>query len=132
MLYNFLKISHILSATLLLTSMVYSYQLWRQSARAEMATRNSLRIQRQTWSVILPFAILQLATGFTMISLKHENLSQLWISGSVIGFMTVIMSWFAFIYFLVSSSHRKWQFIFLGICTIALLCMIFFMANKIA
>lgn len=128
MLYNILKISHILSAALLLTSMAYSGYLWY----ANQKSSNAEPIQVQTWMVIIPFAILQLATGFTMISLKHEELSQLWVSGSVIGFIVVIASWLAFIYFLLSGYSRKVQASLLTLCTSGLLFMIFLMANKIA
>lgn len=125
MLYDTLKILHILSATLLLTSMVYSYQLWRQAE-----TVNIQRIQIQTWLIILPFAIIQLITGFTIINIQHEDLTQLWIRGSVTGFILVIGSWFAFIYFLLSGQHRRKQAIMLSLCASALCVMIFFMTNK--
>lgn len=127
MLYNILKISHILSAALLLTSMAYSCRLWLLNHKSSHVES----IQAQTWMIIIPFAVLQLATGFTMISLKHEELSQLWVSGSVIGFIVVIASWLAFIYFLLSGYGRKVQASLLALCTSGLLCMIFLMANKI-
>ncbi|MHB1947496.1 MAG: DUF2269 family protein [Gammaproteobacteria bacterium] len=128
MLYHILKISHILSAALLLTSMAYSFHLWRLNRKPIHAES----IQSQTWIVIIPFAVLQLATGFTMISLKHEDMSQLWISGSVIGFIVVIASWLTFVYFLLSGHSRKLQATLLTLCTSGLLCMVFLMANKIA
>lgn len=133
MLYNCLKIIHIIGATLLLTSIGYSYHLWRHKC-TENADLISERIQTQTWLVIVPFAIFQLALGFTMISLKHYDLTQLWIKGSIIGFITAITSWFAFIYFLLSSrpqQYKKLQFFLLILCAASLACMIFFMANKI-
>jgi hypothetical protein len=110
----------------------------------------SERIQTQTWMVIIPGAIFQLATGFTMISLQEEDLSQLWITGSIIGFIILIGSWFSFIYFLLQSQQipnnsnrsysnvsrykffRRAQSAMLAICGAALFAMIFFMANKTA
>lgn len=144
MLYNCLKILHIVSATLLLTSMAYSYRLWKFSPTPQQGSIAFERIQIQTWSVIIPFAIAQLGTGFTMVSLQHE-LSQQWILGSVIGFITVIGSWLSFMYFLLLSQqvsnerdfnqfkfYRRIQSIMLILCSFALLIMVFLMANKSA
>jgi len=146
MQYSYLKILHIISASLLLTSMAYSYFLWKYIQKPEETSTLFQRIQSQTWLIIIPATIFQLATGFTMISLRHERLSQLWIGGSVLGFITVIGSWFSFIYFLLLSQQvttqqlqsyprfrlfRRAQSMMLSICALALLCMIFLMANKI-
>jgi uncharacterized membrane protein len=135
MLYNCLKILHIISATLLLTGLVYSYRLWRTAHDSSLVLDS---IQKQTWALILPAAIFQLATGFTLISLKHYELSAVWIRGSVIGFIVVMGSWFAFLYFLFASQEagkeiffKRLQSFSLIICSIAILSMIFFMANKI-
>lgn len=130
MLYNSLKVLHILSASLLTTSIAYSAYLWYKMQKMNN-TNASERIQTQTWSVIIPFAVFQLATGFTMLSLKQEDFNQLWISGSVLGFIGMIVSWFAFIYFLLSCERKMLQSSMLFICTMSLLSMIFFMANKI-
>lgn len=144
MLYYYFKIFHVITAALLLTSMGYSYSLWR---RMRINGRNiavAEQIQIQTWSIIVPLAIIQLATGFTMISVQHYNLSQLWVTGSVIGFIIVIGSWFSFIYFLLLSQqaldhteskprlkiYRKAQSVMLSVCAAATLSMIFLMANK--
>lgn len=131
MLYNSLKIIHILSASLLLTSMGYSFWQWRMALNDSGNTQRIESIQTQTWLVIIPFALAQLITGFTMMSLQHENMSQIWISGSVIGFITALASWLTFIYFLLSGSSRKLQTSSLIFCSFGLLVMIFFMANKI-
>jgi uncharacterized membrane protein len=128
MLYNSLKIIHILSATLLLTGMAAGIRMW-----------DIKQIQTSTTLIFIPFALLQLTTGFTMISLKHYNLSDLWILGSAIGFIIVVTSWFAFIYFLLQSKQttrptlffKRMQFITLATCVTAILGMVFLMANKI-
>jgi len=100
-------------------------------------------IQKQTWLLIMPLSIFQLASGFTMISLKEYNFSELWISGSVISFMLVIASWFGFIYFLLLSQqisispsksaatfYRRAQRGSLWVCKFSLVFMIFFMTTK--
>jgi uncharacterized membrane protein len=147
MLYDCLKIFHIISATLLITSMAYSYNLWRYMHSPRVNAIISDRIQTQTWLIIIPVAIIQLATGFTMISLQNEDLSQSWIIGSVVGFIMLVAGWFAFLYFLLLAQQapagrhqsagrekffRRAQSVTLFICASALLCMIFFMANKTA
>ena len=153
MLYICLKILHILSAALLLTCMGYSYSLWKNMQSQRDGAIRSERIQTLTWLVIMPLAIIQLATGFTMISINHEDISQLWISGSVIGFLIVIGGWLTFVYFLLLSQqieikryphfsagpwsqrelfYRRIQSMMLSVCALSILVMIFFMANKVA
>jgi uncharacterized membrane protein len=150
MLYDSLKIFHIISATLLLTSMGYSYHLWRNIYTPQDVILQGERIQTQTWMIIIPIALLQLATGLTMISLHEEDFSQTWIVASVVGFIVVVGSWFSFIYFLVLSQQasnekqinqhivtakykffRRAQFFMLSVCAVALFSMVFVMANKI-
>jgi uncharacterized membrane protein len=145
MLYDCLKIFHILSAALLITSMAYSYNLWRYMHSPRINAIISDRIQTQTWLIIIPLAIFQLASGFTMISIQNEDLSQSWIIGSVVGFIMLVAGWFGFLYFLLLAQQaptrsgeyarrekffRRAQSMTLFICASALLCMIFFMANK--
>ena len=143
MLYIYLKIFHIISASAVLTSIVYSFHLWR-SIHPHNLTTISDRIQKQTSLIIIPFAVLQLATGFTMMSLKRYNWHLFWISGSVISFITAITSWFGFIYFLLLSQqakvynnnpseptrYRRHQSFMLLFCALGLLSMVFFMTNK--
>ncbi len=143
MLYIYLKIIHILSASCVLTSIVYSFHLWR-SIHPHNLSIVSERIQKQTSLIIIPFAVLQLATGFTMISLQRYDWHSFWISGSVLSFITAISSWFGFIYFLLmsqqatvlqnensqSSRFRRLQSCMLLLCALGLLSMVFFMANK--
>jgi uncharacterized membrane protein len=139
MLYDFLKIAHILSASVLIFSISYSFYHWRNPQNRTNTGIVSYLIQKQTWVLIIPFALLQLATGFTMISLKHEALNQLWIQGSAWGFVMALGSWFLFLYFLLSEQAKRFPFLplrkiqslFLGICVFSVFSMIFFMANKI-
>jgi uncharacterized membrane protein len=147
MLYYSLKILHVISAALLLASIGYCYHLWARAKEAKTLTNASNQIQVQTWLIILPVTIFQLATGFTMISLKHDDFSQSWIIGSIIGFIIVIGSWFSFIYGLTLSQqltvqsqntdsikfrlYRRLQSVMLFLCAAALFIMIFLMANKI-
>lgn len=150
MLYSCLKVIHIICAAILLTSMAYCYRLWRDMQTTYHNTAPLDKIQLQTWLVIMPLAVVQLATGFFIISIQQEDLNQTWITGSIIGFIFVIVSWFSFLYFLLQSQQastsnrnthidmrsrskffRRAQFFMLSVCAISLFCMIFFMANKI-
>lgn len=126
MLFYYLKILHVLSAGLLLTSLFFCLHQWlRKSCTAQD------HIQQQTWIIIIPFALFQLITGFTMISLQHYDFSSLWVKGSVISFLLLIAAWFTFIYLFLSSRLRKLQYVMLAICGLALLSMVFLMANRI-
>jgi len=130
MLYTSLKIAHIISATLLLTSMVYCAHRWLLANDHSTMAENT---QSLTWLSIIPLALFQLMTGFTLISIQHYQYTELWIIGSVVGFIVVISSWLGFSYLLLSHStlHRRLQRGLLLLCGITLLGMIFLMANKI-
>ncbi|MDR3491954.1 MAG: DUF2269 family protein [Gammaproteobacteria bacterium] len=142
MLYESLKILHIIGAAILLSSIGYSYSLWKRIESPHNEDAFS-KIQKQTWLVIMPLAILQLASGFTIISVQQYDFSEIWISGSVISFILVIASWFGFIYFLLLSQqiklspsestatfYRRAQRGALLICKFSLVIMIFFMTTK--
>lgn len=118
MLYFTFKILHILTATLLLTSVGVGCYQWYLS-------KNKYLLQIQTWTRIIPLALFQLLSGFTMISLKQYSLSEIWIEASLISFLIAIGSWFSFLYFI------RAQTFFLIVCGSAVLSMIFFMASMV-
>jgi uncharacterized membrane protein len=125
-----LKILHILSATLLLTTVFYCLHQWH-SLRKIMSSPSIDVIHIHTWLIIIPLSIFQLVTGFMMISLKQEDLFSTWIIGSILCFIILIVSWFSFVYFLISSQYKRLQGIMLTISALSLLSMIFFMTSKI-
>lgn len=136
MLYDTLKILHIMSATLVLTSMAYSINLWI-THKTILDDSKRQKIQRTTWIYFIPFTLFQLFTGFTMISIKQYDLSEHWIMGSLGGFIILMISWFAFLYFLISPPHKKYlkihhmlqkTLLITSISTV--LSMLFFMVNK--
>ena len=149
-LYEYVKMLHIISASLVVSSLFYSYQLWRLLRAQGNANTFSvfMRIQKQTLLVIVPFTLIQLATGFTLISQQHGLLSDSWVSTSLLGFMVMISSWLGFIYFLSASQHLdassnsnennnsrkrfydRAQSIMLFLCALALSAMIYVMANR--
>jgi len=150
MTYDSLKIIHIVSASFLLSVLGYSYHLWRNTQSLRDSAVRFARIQTLTWLLILPLALIQLATGGMMISLKHEDMAQIWISGSLTGFVLLILAWFSFIYFLLLSqqidikktlarisqspplAYRRVQSCMLFLTAFSVLLMVFFMSSKVA
>lgn len=130
MLYYTLKILHILSAALLLTSFVYSLRIWKQARLNKIESNLSDQMNSLTWLGIIPFALLQLLTGFTMISLKQYAYTDIWVIGSVEGFIIVIVSWFAFMYCL-AHQYKILQKVCISSCVVALFSMIFFMSTRL-
>jgi uncharacterized membrane protein len=85
---------------------------------------------QQTFTIILPIAFIQLLTGFTMLSLKRHPINEIWITGSIIGFIVFALSWLAFV-FVLTPSRSRIQTGLLSLSILSLLTSIFFMANKI-
>lgn len=117
MLYDYLKIFHIIVAAILLTSVVSGCREW-------VATKEIQPLQTRTGSTIIPLAILQLFLGFTLISLRHSDLSRLWIGSLAAAFILMILSWLGFVCF--ERSRRA----MLCLSGSALLFMIFLMASR--
>ena len=129
MLYNALKIAHILSASGLLTGMVLGIRKW---FLAHGTIRPIQFLSAQTALLIVPLALFQLLTGYTMIGLNHLSLNDLWIKGSLFGFVIVIACWMGFIGLgFQSKDNKHLQIVLLAICFLSLLVMIFLMVNKI-
>ena len=126
MLYDILKVSHILFASLIVITIAYDISLWIKK------DPNSIeRISHHTTRLIIPLTIIQLFTGFTMISLKQYDFHEKWILVSSIGFPIFVASWLGFVYFSTYSFRRIPSFM-LGFTLLCLSFMIFFMTNKIA
>lgn len=126
MIYEILKVSHILFASLIVITIIYDIFLWIKKDPLFHTL-----ISRHTTRWIIPLTILQLFTGFTMISLKQYDFHEKWIMVSSIGFPVFIASWLLFVYF-STYSFRRIPYIMLGFTLLCLLFMIFFMTNKIA
>lgn len=129
MSYDLLKILHIISATLLVTSIIMSVKVWKKS-KASSSAAMMHTLQTQTGISIVPLAILQLASGFTMISLRHYDVSQLWITGSITSFIVAVVSWLGF-FCLLHRNQPRLQSSLLVICALALVCMVFLMVSKL-
>lgn len=146
MVYEYLKILHVISASLIIGSILYSCQLWLAMQRDQDGFPLFHRIQKQTAIVIIPATLIQLGTGFTLISLQHYGLDEAWIGTSITGFLVMVASWLGFIFFLTASQkqlqqkqqdghrpdpfYQRAQSIMLFFCGLSLAVMIFSMANR--
>lgn len=146
MAYEYLKILHIISASLIIGSILYSYRLWLAMPHTNDRFALFARIQKQTAYIIIPATLIQLGTGFTLISLRHYSVTEWWISTSILGFSLLVISWISFVYFLYISEqdmdkdssklrkgkrffHRA-QSLMLMLCALSVFMMIFAMANR--
>jgi uncharacterized membrane protein YozB (DUF420 family) len=148
-LYDFLKILHIILASILCITLAHDIFCWFRKLPGYIR-----QLQKHSLTIIIPIALIQLLLGFTMISLKHYDFHEKWILISVIGFPVFIVCWVLFVCFAVScqrtlSLHpaksiwmpasagmtsfllRHVSLIMLACATLSLLLMIFFMTNKI-
>lgn len=134
MLYILLKVTHIISAALLTTGMIYSIKRWWSVTHDS----SDQTIHRNTWFIIIPTLFFLLVSGFIMLVIKKYDLSALWISTSFAGTGIVLIAWLAFIVntLLTEASHhqrdRIIQGILLFICSVTILVVIFMMTNKIS
>ena len=129
MSYYFVKTLHIFCASILLLSLCKCCLLWYK--------RNFNLLTKQGW-MILFISIFQLFSGFTMISLKHTNVKQLWIQGSIVGFILFISCCILFFYLIIDMKTRiqpspflqKTISVTLSMMILTMLSMIFFMASQ--
>ncbi len=125
LIYDFLKICHILLASIFCTTIVYDVYYWIKKSNYSIQL-----LQKHVLYIIIPLSLIQLLMGFTMISLKHYDFHQKWILVSIFGFPIFIASWLLFVYFSTYSLRRK-SLGLLGFAIFTLFMMIFFMTNKI-
>ncbi len=123
--YDFLKILHFLFASILCITLIEDIYRWAKNPQASIPF-----LHKHLFRIIIPFSLLQLLMGFTMISLKHYNFHEKWVMVSVIGFPIFIASWLLFVYFSTCLLRRQ-SLAMLGFAMLSLLFMIFFMTNKI-
>jgi len=118
-MFYLILVTHILSASVLLFTFI------------QLFFPKKIFQPHQTFFIVIPLAIFQLLSGFTMISLKHYDFKEMWVQGSAMGFMVFIISWLIFVK-LYFSRFKPLSFIMLVLSNLTLLIMIFLMTNKIA
>lgn len=148
MAYTTLKFMHVLSATLLLGSMGFCTYVWYLIRSPEDLRLGTQRIQRFSLCLVLPSLLVQLGSGFTLISLRQDIITRACMMIAASGFMLVTASWFGLIYLLLQQvqllsvkrsravlalhkRYRQGQLALLSTCAITLLIMIFFMSNQL-
>lgn len=126
MLYDTLKIIHVLNGGLIFMALGLSIHTWQT-----VHDKNQLRfkLQAHTFLLLLPLILLQLLLGFTLMSLKEVTLHQIWVLGSIISFMSFVMTWLTFTYS-AQTNFKKITLLFFTLSMLTLCSMIFFMANK--
>ena len=130
MFYDIVKILHIISAALILISVISTIKLWLTSASLQ-------KIQMQMWLLFVPATIFQWVSGFIMVSLIQDELSDFWMLANMGAFMVFVISWFSFLYLVFTSSpnsHDRFtrilQIVFLIVTFVSLLLMVFLMSDK--
>lgn len=80
--------------------------------------------------ITLPFLLLQLITGFTIIGIKQYAIDLPWVWGTFFGFVLLIFSWLLSLYYLTQKNKTAWLAA-LALSFATLLVMIFLMANRV-
>ncbi len=146
MFYYTIKTIHILSAACLFAGVLNAFIYWLRT-RNHLTNATNSTLQKITWFLIIPSALIQLFTGFTIISFKHYPVTALWVKVAALGFIIVILAWFACLYLQIryqaiaaNSSHKSHSrryyayslWVSYTVLLVSICIMIFFMANKIS
>ena len=129
-MYYWIKLSHIVSACIFLTGFLWIF-LGKIAEKQTLTSKHfsiNTTLPTITWAMVIPFGLYQLLSGFTIISLKHYELSDLWIKVSLLGFIAVIALWFL----MLNTKNKKIQFYLMTLGLSVLLTMVFFMANRLS
>ncbi len=135
--YNSLKIIHILSGSLVFCTIlvVQSYWVWwayqplDEHERAPFAHS----LHQKTLPILTLGALIQIISGFTLISLHHISWQALWVKATFIGIVLLLGNWGVFIG-LLSLQRAKARYlaiISLALSVGILSTMVYFMSNQI-
>lgn len=135
--YNFLKIIHILSGSLVFCTIVgvQSYWLWwaYQPLEAQARAPFAEPLHQKTLPILILGAMIQIVSGFTLISLHHIAWQALWVKAAFIGIVLLLLNWGIFIG-LLSLQRAKARYLAplsLALSLGILSAMVYFMANQI-
>ena len=132
MLYNTLKIIHILSGSVVFCSLigVQSYGLWQ--AYQPTAQPKIQHVNQKLVPLLILSILFQILSGFSLISLHHLSWQALWIKATLIGTVLLLINGGVF-FSLVSPRGLKTPYgaILSLILSLGILsAMIYFMANQ--
>jgi len=136
--YNTLKIIHILSGSLVFCTIlgVQSYWLWwayqplDEHERAPFAHA----LHQKTLPILILGTLIQIISGFMLISLHHISWQALWIKATFIGIVLLLGNWGIFIGLLSlqRAIARYLAIVSLALSVGILSAMVYFMANQIS
>ena len=136
-LYCFFKMLHILSAVLLLAGVFYAeLSRWISSKNTEgiQDTRSCNGVCASNLKIalfwVMPFGVLQVLSGFMIMSVQRYSYHTLWIQGTFIGFFCLSLLWCCCLYFQCQSQTRPFGGLKI-LMGIILLILLFLMANRI-
>lgn len=96
MLYDWVKILHIISAAVLfgtgLGTAFYMFYVNQQS-NITLIARATTAVVVADWLFTAPAGVIQAITGFTLVYLKGYSVTDLWVLGSSIGYLIAIGCW---------------------------------------
>lgn len=102
MLYNYLKIIHVISAAVLfgtgLGTAFYMY-LANKSKDITLIVTATKNVVKADWLFTTTSGFIQAITGFWMVYLHGYSLHLLWVQGSIIGYFIAAVCWFPVVYF---------------------------------
>lgn len=134
-LYFTFKIIHVITGSILFTSIFVlgGYTLCQRQLTTKLLTFT----RNISWLVSLPMLLLQMITGFTIISIKPYSIYLPWVWGTFIGFAVLTICWLGGTFFLTlaiaepeprEQHFRRWQYsLYISFAT--LLVMLFFMSS---
>lgn len=127
MLYFIFKIIHVISGVVVFSSAFIAPVYWIfEKSPTDLFFKKTLK----TGLIItLPFLLLQILSGFTIIGIKAYSIHLPWVWGTFLGFLAFIFAWLLSLYFITQKNKTAWFFA-ITIAFVALLLMLFLMANR--
>lgn len=125
MTYFTIKIIHVTSAALLISVILQTIYLWRTEKI------NFTSVQKRALCFVGPMSLVQLISGFNLISIKNYPPQAFWVAGSITSFILFILTWFIFIFSLFFPRRLKTQFSSLILAVSFIILMVFFMSSRI-
>ena len=133
MLYNTLKIIHILSGSVVFCTLIgaQSYGLWQ--AYQPTVQLNIQHLNQKIVPLLILGILFQILSGFSLISLHHLSWQALWIKAALVGTVLLLINGGVFLS-LVSLRGMQTPYgamVSLGLSLGILSALIYFMANQI-
>lgn len=89
--YNLIKSFHIISGSLFFVSAGLITYWW-------FAKKTHHNLDKLMWFVMMPSGLIQLITGFAIIGIQQYDYHNIWVMGSIIGFVLQILGWYSWLW----------------------------------